>query len=160
MLNVNKVSIDLSTVDAFDSFTPLPPGKYPVEISGLEIRISKAGNQVLNIEFSITEPTYKNRKVFDGFTLGNEIAMKRLKTMLIAAESPESNFLTDINNLIGLSLTVQLKVEDAGYGLQNRITRFLEKCDKDNPVVIEQLKMPRGDKDKPVVVEQLKMPFD
>lgn len=110
MNNIIK-NIDLSDVGISDDFPPLPPGNYWVKISNAVIRTSNSENPVLNIEFTVTEGSFENRKVFEDFVLNHQVGKRRLKKMLVASRYSNPDKLSEINDLIGLEAKVIVTIE-------------------------------------------------
>lgn len=151
MIKSSKINLDLTDIDPFDGYPPLPPAVYSVEVTNAETRTSNAENLLLNVEFTVIRGDFKNRKIFDCFVINHPVGKKRLKTFLIAGKFPNPDKLSDLDGLISLKLRVRLSVEDKGFGLRNKVVRFLESDTPDSPSPKTQ-----GEKEP----EQLKMPFD
>jgi hypothetical protein len=65
-----------------ESFEPLPPGKYDVEIDKIEVRENKAGDALyLNWELIVIDGEYENRRLWMMTSL-KETALFRLKQVL------------------------------------------------------------------------------
>lgn len=87
--------MDLSKVQA-QSFDALPNGVYTATITKFETKVSKAGGEYYQAEFTIVSDPQKGRKFWDTFTLKNsnpkavQVGLGRLKTMCLAAGIPEA----------------------------------------------------------------------
>jgi hypothetical protein len=147
----SKINLDLTDIDPFDEYQPLPPGGYSVEVTNADVKTSNAGNAVLNVEFKVSEGQFEGRKVFDCFVINHPVGKKRLKTFLIAGQFPNPDKLSDLADLIGLKLRLRLSVEDEGFGVRNKVVRFFES------ETAGTLSPPTQGEAQP---EQLKMPFD
>lgn len=80
-LNFNAENVDPGQTD----FAPLPPGEYPVIITGSEMRANNAGTgQYLWLEMDIIDGEHQGRKLWDRLSLEHtnpqtvEIAQQRL----------------------------------------------------------------------------------
>jgi hypothetical protein len=110
-----------------DEFTPIPPGEYEVQIVDSDVTLAKSsGNKMAVFTFSVIGPTHQNRKLFDRFVIGNDVAMSRLKTMAKVAGHKNPNFIKDTEELHGGKLRVRVKIEEArdGYDAKNVIQSF------------------------------------
>lgn len=63
-----------------NNYKPMPEGIYPGRVSDLEVRTSQAGNDYLNIEFTLDN----NRKVWDRLMWHNEACVNVTKGKLEA----------------------------------------------------------------------------
>lgn len=122
-----RINADLSGYDTCDDFAPVPPGEYVVKVDSTEVKVSKAGNEMVSVMFEILGPTHAGRKLFDQFVLKNEVAMKRLKSLATAAGHRNPNWISDSDELHGLECIVKVKVDDqenTGYEPKNVISSF------------------------------------
>lgn len=120
------IGTDLSKTKAQESFEPVPPGEYVVQItdSGV-VQTKTTGANMLKVTLSIAVGPFAGRKIFDNFVLGHDVAMSRLKSMAIAGQHPHPDFLNDSEELHGLSLMVKVKLtSDPNYSPQNKIISF------------------------------------
>ena len=70
MANLN--GFDANTVEPTSSFDPLPAGKYMAAVTGTEMKPTKQGDgSYLEIEFTILEGQFKDRKVWDRLCLNH-----------------------------------------------------------------------------------------
>jgi len=109
-----------------DDFSPVPPGEYLVTIVDSEVKSAKSsGNPMAVFTFEILGPTCRNRKLWDRFVLGNEVAMSRLKGLAKAVGHRNPNFIRDTEELHGLRCLVRVKIEEQdGYDPKNVVTSF------------------------------------
>ena len=121
-----RLDADLSKYQAQGSFDPLPPGDYTVTIYDTEIKQSRSGNNMVKVTLKVTDGALAGRMVWDQYVLGNEVAMKRLKSLAVAGKHPHPDFIRDTDELHGLNLGIRVKIEDKGdgYGPKNVIMSF------------------------------------
>ncbi len=106
-----------------EAFEVLPAGWYEAEVVDSEIKEGSAGPYI-NWTFAIIG---KPNKIWDVMSLGNDISMKRLKTLAVCAGHPNPNFISDTEELHGKRCKVRLKIEtdDSGkYDPKNKISAF------------------------------------
>lgn len=115
------IKLDFSNVTG-GSFEPVPAGDYLLEIEKVENKVSKAGNDMLNITFNIVEGEYEGRKIFDLYVL-TEKALWKLKDLFAALEyDVDGTVEFDPQDLVGRIFTGAITVEESeGYDPQNRI---------------------------------------
>ena len=131
---MKNLSIDLKEISPFDSLAPIPHGNYVVRISNCEIRLSQAGNPCLSVEFTLTDPPFTNRRLFEYFVLNQPIALRRLKTLAIAGKYPNPDLIKDPSELVGLRLMAKVIIrEDDEYGTQNKIAALKPILEGRNP---------------------------
>lgn len=112
------------------NFDPLPPGWYHANITGAELKSTKAGNgQYIAIRYDITGPTHQGRVVFGNLNIKNasakaeEIGRQQLGEIMRAIGLAK---VTDTDQLIGGSLSIKLDVRAATeqYAAQNEVKGF------------------------------------
>ena len=111
------------------SFEPLPDGWYKAAVMDEELRTSAAGNEMLYMNFEITEPEHEGRRVWNNFNLWHpkpdvvEIAQRQFSDLARACGLSNCR---DSEELIGLHLDVQLKIEPGNgqYGPKNKIVAY------------------------------------
>ena len=119
------INANLGNYDPDTGFDPIPPGDYVVEITDSDVKNSKNGNLMAVFEFEVLGPSHAGRKLWDQFVLENEVGMRRLKGMLIAAGHPSPDFLGDTEEVHGKSLAVKVKVEQKdNFDPRNRISSY------------------------------------
>lgn len=65
-------TFDVTNYDELIRFTPIPAGKYKLQIENSEMRETKAGDgSYLVFAFSVVEGEYKGRKIWQNFTWMN-----------------------------------------------------------------------------------------
>lgn len=118
------IKLDFSNITGGD-FEPIPAGDYTLEIEEVKEQVSKAGNQMLNITFSvIDEGEYKGRKIFEHYVL-TEKALWRLKELFIALGKDVDGAVTfDPQELVGEIFIGNVIIEESeGYEPQNKIKK-------------------------------------
>lgn len=145
-----RISFDQDKVEGTGSFTPIPPGKYLVEITDSDVRPTKSGTgEYVYLVLRVVEGLYEGRLIFDRLNYINqnqqaeEIAQKALKRLCrlcgIRGE------LTDTQDLHFKRFEVSIGIRaDQGYGEQNQV-RY-----PDLPV--ERGPQPPAKRDEPVHV--------
>ena len=120
MANLNA---NLSGYDAQEGFDVLPAGWYEAEVVDSEIKEGGKGPYI-NWTFQVTG---KPNKVWDIMSLGNEISMKRLKTLAVCAGHPNPNYIADTDELHGKKCMIRLKIEQdksGQYEPKNKVSAF------------------------------------
>lgn len=115
------INLDFSNVTG-GNFEPIPAGDYVLEIENIEERVSKAGNDMLNITFNVAEGEYEGRKIFEFYVL-SEKALWKLKDLLIALGiDAEGQVDISIDDLEGEMLIGNVEIqEQKGYDPSNKI---------------------------------------
>lgn len=118
-----QLNANLTGVEGQVGFEVLPPGWYPAQVVDSEIKDGPKGSY---IQWTF-ELTGKPNRIWDVMSLGNEISMKRLKGLAIAAGHPNPNFIGDTEELHGKQCMIRLKVEtdpNGHYEPKNKISAF------------------------------------
>lgn len=116
-----------------NSFEPVPPGTYTLEVQTVENKISAQQKPYLNIKFKIVDdPEFANKIIFDKVSLAEE-ALWRLK-QLSEATGFEITDEFDTEELQGLTCEVVVVIEkgkprdpsnpDDCYPDQNKIKEY------------------------------------
>ena len=111
------------------NFEPIPAGWYNVTIQKADLRDTKDGTgQYINIQFSVTGPSYEGRVVFGMINIRNksqkaeEIGRQQLGDLM---RSLGIGRLTDTDQLIGGSCQIKVKIqEQEGYDPKNTVSAF------------------------------------
>ena len=111
------------------NFDPLPPGWYHANITGAELKSTKAGNgQYIAVRYDITGPTHQGRVVFGNLNIKNpnpkaeEIGRQQLGEIMRAIGLAK---VTDTDQLIGGSLQIKLDIsQQEGYDPRNEVRAF------------------------------------
>lgn len=115
--------LDLSGV----SEAGIEPGEYKVTCTEAEVKETKAGTgEYIKCKFE----TETGTKIFHNFNIKNpneqakKIGLAQLKTFLRVAGKEDPNNLGGVNEMLGLTCRVKLKIEETDFGSQPRITSF------------------------------------
>lgn len=116
------IKLDFSNVTG-GNFEPMPAGDYTLEIEKVESKVSKAGNNMLNITYvTVDEGEHKGNKVFDLYVL-TEKALWKLKDLFTAIGFDTDGLVDfDPEDLVGQTILANVIVEqNDGYDPQNKI---------------------------------------
>lgn len=115
------INLDFSNVTG-GNYEPMPAGDYVLEIEDIEERVSKAGNEMLNITFNVAEGEYEGRKIFEFYVL-TENALWKLKNLLVALGiDTEGQVDVSVDDLVGEMLIGNVVIqEQEGYDPSNKI---------------------------------------
>jgi hypothetical protein len=121
----NVADLPVST----SQFDPLPEGWYNVNITGAELKTTKAGTgQYIAIKYTVTGPTMQGRVVFGNLNIKNanvkaeEIGREQLGQIMRATGLAK---VTDTDMLIGGSLAIKLSIRRSeDYGDSNDVKAF------------------------------------
>ena len=122
--------IDVSNIEASKggASEPFPAGDYTLSAATYEDTQSKAGNDMIKIEFNVVGPSYAGRKIWEYFVLNNQVGVSRLKGFIGATGQDVSQTLnTDmLRAAMGKQFTGSVKVEagNNGNGPSNKIAGF------------------------------------
>ena len=111
------------------NFDPLPPGWYHANITGAELKSTKAGNgQYIAVRYDITGPTHQGRVVFGNLNIRNqnikaeEIGRAQLGELI---RSIGVATLKDTDQLLGKSVQIKLDIsQQGGYEPRNEVRAF------------------------------------
>lgn len=111
------------------NYDPLPPGWYHANITGAELKSTKAGTgQYIAVRYDITGPTHQGRVVFGNLNIKNpnpkaeEIGRQELGEIMRAIGLAK---VTDTDQLIGGSLQIKLEIRtQEGYAPNNEVKGF------------------------------------
>jgi len=118
-----QLNANLNDYDSQEGFDPLAPGWYQARVANSEIKNGPKGDYI-NWEFDIIGHP---NKVWDVMSLGNEVSMRRLKTLATCSGHRNPNYIGDTEELHGLECLVNLKVETdptGQYEPKNKIKGF------------------------------------
>lgn len=112
-----------------NSYEPLPAGWYHVNVTGAELKNTKAGNgQYIAVRYDVTGPTHQGRVVFGNLNIKNpnpkaeEIGRQQLGELMRAIGLAK---VTDTDQLIGGSLQIKLEIrQQEGYEPNNEVKGF------------------------------------
>ena len=111
------------------NYEPLPAGWYHANITGAELKSTKAGNgQYIAVRYDITGPTHQGRVVFGNLNIKNpnpkaeEIGRQQLDQLMRATGLAA---VQDTDQLIGGTCSIKLTVRhDETYGDGNEVKAF------------------------------------
>lgn len=121
----NGLVFNLNDVEENKGFELLPKGTYSAIVDELEFTESKNGNPMIATTYSITDPEYENRKLFDYWVLagdGKDFGLAKLKKFLVRVcpEVDISSFnpqrFADEGTAIGRELRVTVKIQTQKQG--------------------------------------------
>ena len=120
-------TFDATGIAPAQSLEVLPPGQYPAQIVGSEIRSTKDGmGQYLFLEIDVLEGPYQGRKLFDRLNLVNanpqtvEIAQRTLSAICHATGRLQVQDSEELH-LIPFTAVVQVQPPKNGYGESNKV---------------------------------------
>ena len=123
----NLSAFDLSHVSEFNNDV-LPPGEYHVRIAGDEIKLTKAGDQYLNLRYDVLDGPYARRILFDGLHFwhsssegARRMAQAKLKSIARACHLPNPDYVQDSSELLNREMLIRVKVKTDDYGDRNEI---------------------------------------
>lgn len=124
--------LDLGSVDENrPAFEAMPPGVYNAVVENVEFKESSTGNPMLSWQFTITDPEFNNRKVFNHTVLNKEAGLASLKRTLIRVlpDFPLGSFnpeqFADEGVAIGRECRVKLNVRPYNGEKRNNVTDVL-----------------------------------
>lgn len=130
MANLN---FDANQVEPNAGFDPIPADKYIAMVTGSEMKPTKNGDgSYLELEFTVLEGQYKDRKVWDRLCLNHpnpqtvKIARGNLSALCRAVGVMQPKDSVDLHNL-PLVITVRLKKRDDNGDLSNEIKGYAVK---------------------------------
>jgi hypothetical protein len=135
-----NLDYDPTTIEADNSFSPLPSGDYLFEIESAEVKESKknANNKYMSLRLSVISADYTGKKVFPiiNFKNDNEVAQKigaaQLGELMRACGMTNSPNLT-AEAFVGRHVYGKTKIkENPGYDPKAEVVKFspAEKADK------------------------------
>jgi len=129
----NLGNFNANEVEPSASFDPLPAGKYLAAVTASEMKPTKSGNgSYLEMELTILEGEYKDRKVWDRLNLNNpnatavKIARSELSAIChaVGVLSPKDS--VELHNL-PLVITVKLKKREDTGEMTNEVKGYAKK---------------------------------
>jgi hypothetical protein len=121
---------DLPQREEVGNYDPLPAGWYTANITGAELKATKAGDgQYIAIRYDITGPTHQGRVVFGNINVRNasakaeEIGRQQLGDIMRAIGLAK---VSDTDELIGGGLSIKLDIKEAqgDYKARNEVRGF------------------------------------
>lgn len=120
----SSVNLDLSGVEV--SRRAIPEGTYAVVVNKAELTKSREGNNMIKMEFEVTEGPHKGAKLFENCSLQPQ-ALFKLKSVMLALgmNIPEGSFDLDTNDLVGLNCEVGVGHETYEGKKRARILEYI-----------------------------------
>ena len=133
MASLNGFNPDEVPADDRDSFEPIPPGRYELEVVDSDLVQSKSGKgMLLKLQHRVVSGSYENRHIFtqhnfqhDNAT-AQEIGQREIK--YLCAAIGHTGPLEDSNDLHGIPYMASVKIErdsSGQYEPKNAIGRFI-----------------------------------
>jgi len=125
-----SLDFDPTEVEVETSYEPIPEGSYPVNLTKVEIKPTKAGNgKRLVVSCKVTDGDHRGRSLMTGLNVANpnpvaqEIGRKQLRVLL---QSVNLDGERDMSRLIGKECIAQVVVKEGtgGFGPRNDIKAF------------------------------------
>lgn len=124
------LNFDASQVAPSVPYETLPPGKYLVEITETEMKPTKNGTgEMLQIEFTVIEGEFKNRKVWDRLCLRHpnsetvKIANANLSAICHAVGVMRPGESIELHH-IPLVISVKCKTDDSTGEIHNEVKSY------------------------------------
>lgn len=128
----SSVNLDLSGVEV--GRKAIPEGTYAVVVNKAELTKSREGNNMIKLEFEVTEGPHKGAKLFENCSLQPQ-ALFKLKGVMLALgmDIPNGSFDLDTNDLVGLNCEVEVGHETYEGKKRARILEYInpEEADED-----------------------------
>lgn len=120
----SSVNLDLSGVEV--SRKAIPEGTYAVVVNKAELTKSREGNNMIKLEFEVTEGPHKGAKLFENCSLQPQ-ALFKLKGVMLALgmNIPDGSFDLDTNDLVGLNCEVEVGHETYEGKKRARILEYI-----------------------------------
>lgn len=120
----SSVNLDLSGVEV--SRKAIPEGTYAVVVNKAELTKSREGNNMIKMEFEVTEGPHKGAKLFENCSLQPQ-ALFKLKSVMLALgmNIPNGSFDLDTNDLVGLNCEVEVGHETYEGKKRARILEYI-----------------------------------
>lgn len=126
----SSVNLDLSGVEV--SRRAIPEGTYAVVVNKAELTKSREGNNMIKMEFEVTEGPHKGAKLFENCSLQPQ-ALFKLKSVMLALgmNIPNGSFDLDTNDLVGLNCEVEVGHETYEGKKRARILEYINAEESD-----------------------------
>lgn len=147
-------SFEVDALPQSNSYEPLPAGWYEANITGAELKETKAGNgQYIAVKYTITGPSFQGRTVYGNLNIKNpnpkaqEIGRSQLGDLMRSIGLAK---VTDTDQLIGGSLAIKLAISKReGYDDSNEVKGFKSLSGSMPAVEKAEKATPAGDKAAP-----------
>jgi hypothetical protein len=124
-----KIAFNAAAVTPSAPMGVLTPGTYRAEITGTEVKATKAGTGTyLSVEFAINDGPARGRKLWGIYNIDNpsdkavEIAQRELSALCHAVG--KGGMVDDSDELLGLSVALSVGI-DKNDAERNRITGYM-----------------------------------
>lgn len=134
MSDLTGLELNLGEVEASGKFEVLPKGEYVGVVESAELKDTSKGGKMIKLAFRLYGGKgVRKRKIFENLVVVHSspkvvsISKQKLKSLAIAGgkEEAEASNLKSTQDLVGLEVTLGLKVESSEeYGDQNRVSYF------------------------------------
>lgn len=122
-------AFEADTLPQSNGYEPLPAGWYEANITGAELKDTKAGNgQYIAVKYTITGPSFQGRVVYGNINIKNpnpkaqEIGRSQLGDLMRSIGLAK---VTDTDQLIGGSTCIKLAISKReGYDDSNEVKGF------------------------------------
>ncbi len=84
--DVGGMTFNLTDVEEDKKFELIPKGTYSAVVDSFEFGESKSGNPMITVVYSLTDPEFENRKLYDYMVLagdGKDFGLSKLKKFLV-----------------------------------------------------------------------------
>jgi hypothetical protein len=147
-------SFEVDTLPQSNIYETLPAGWYEANITGAELKATKAGNgQYIAVKYTITGPSFQGRTVYGNLNIKNpnpkaeEIGRSQLGDLMRAIGLAK---VTDTDQLVGGSLAIKLAISKReGYDDSNEVKGFKSLSGSMPAVEKAEKAAPAGDKAAP-----------
>jgi hypothetical protein len=126
------LNFDASQVVPSVPYETLPAGKYLVEITDTEMKPTKTGTgEMLQIEFTVTDGEFKNRKIWDRLCLRHpnpeavKIAKANLSAICHAVGVMKPGESIELHH-IPLVIAVKCKTDDSTGDIHNEVKSYFK----------------------------------
>ena len=123
-ISANLADVQETTAPSYDA---LPAGEYIAVVSNVKERETNAGHLAYNVEFTVVDGPFQNRKLFQTLNINHpnetprNISLAFLKALVIATGNDPATFEdTDALHDVPVTLVVTVKTSEK-YGKQNEV---------------------------------------
>lgn len=137
-----RKAFDFSTVDIKDSFDPLPPNDYIIEMIDSEVRQTKVGDgEYMAARFRVCDGPYENRNFFINVTMESQnpvaLSIGEKAMAQICAAVGLQKLLENTNELHNIPMLARLAIEEGknGYPARNKVVWYKPATTSVSPAV-------------------------
>jgi hypothetical protein len=119
----------------------LPEGEYLARIADAKESTSKAGNDMLVLDFVVENGTWKGAEVRDWVVPGNPMGAGRLKVIMQAAglPTPDGSFELRVEDLVDKRLEVSVRHEAYEGSMKPKIKAYAKPVGSDIPTPLDPI---------------------